>query len=152
MLRIDAQNRTLESSCRSGMWFADLYRYDGPRLYLYRAERRLGGALEAFVFVKQAARSPLAVWSTYDPAGKVLEVAIADGREPPSSAAPLSAISGHVVPARLPLYSHPGDTSTRRYLVRDDRVELLDEQDGWVKVRYNNPKHGAVLGWVNTGN
>jgi len=34
--------------------------------------------------------------------------------------------------------------------VRDDRVELLDERDGWVQVRYDNPTRGAVLGWVNT--
>jgi len=54
-----------------------------------------------------------------------------------------------VVPTRLPLYVRPGDTSTRRYLLQDDRVELLDEADGWVKVRYNNPRRGAVLGWVN---
>jgi hypothetical protein len=52
--------------------------------------------------------------------------------------------------ARLPLYSQPGDATTQRYLVRDDRVELLDERDGWVQVRYDNPTRGAVLGWVNT--
>ena len=26
---------------------------------------------------------------------------------------------------------------------------MLDEQDGWMKLRYQNPKHGAVLGWIN---
>ena len=57
--------------------------------------------------------------------------------------------SGPVVPARLPLYARPGDTATRRYLVREDRVELLDEKDGWVKVRYANPTRGDILGWVN---
>jgi hypothetical protein len=33
--------------------------------------------------------------------------------------------------------------------VQGDRVEMLDEQAGWVKLRYRNPKQGAVLGWIN---
>ncbi len=152
-LDVDAANRTLSSSCRSGsMWYVDLYRYHDGRLYLYRAERALmlGDALEATIFVKQTAESgPMAVWSTFDPAGKVLETAISDGLVAPRSDRRLLAFSGQVVPARLPLYARPGDTATRRYLVRDDRVELLDENDGWVKVRYANPTHGDILGWVN---
>jgi len=151
-LTVDADNRLLSSSCRSGpMWYVDQYRYDGARLYLYRAERMmmLGDALEAVVFVKQTADSgPLAVWSTFDPAGRVLETAIADGLVSPRGTAPLLPVSGQVVPARLPLYTRPGDTATRRYLVKDDRVELLDEQDGWVKLRYANPTRGDVIGWV----
>lgn len=152
-LDVDAANRTLSSSCRSGsMWYVDLYRYHDGRLYLYRAERALmlGDALEATIFVKQTAESgPMAVWSTFDPAGKVLETAISDGLVAPRSDRRLLAFSGQVVPARLPLYARPGDTATRRYLVRDDRVELLDENDGWVKVRYANPTQGDILGWVN---
>lgn len=152
-LDVDAANRTLSSSCRSGsMWYVDLYRYHDGRLYLYRAERALmlGDTLEATIFVKQTAESgPMAVWSTFDPAGKVLETAISDGLVAPRSDRRLLAFSGQVVPARLPLYARPGDTATRRYLVRDDRVELLDENDGWVKVRYANPTQGDILGWVN---
>lgn len=152
-LTVDAGNRLLSSTCRSGpMWYVDQYRFDGARLYLYRAERMLmvGDALEAFVLVRQTAESgPLAVWSTFDAAGKVVETAIADGLVAPRGRAPLLAVSGQVVPARLPLYARPGDTTTRRYLLQDDRVELLDEADGWIKVRYNNPRRGAVLGWVN---
>lgn len=151
-LSVDAPNRTLSSSCRSGpMWYVDFYRFDGPQLYLYRAERMLmvDDALEAVVLVKQSADSgPLAVWSTYDPTGKVLETAIADGLDAPSSSTRLQAVSGRVVPERLPLYARPGDPGTRRYLVSDDRVELLDEADGWLQVRYDNPKRGAVLGWI----
>ena len=41
------------------------------------------------------------------------------------------------------------DSSTQRYLVQGDRVEMLDEQDGWMKLRYQNLKHGAVVGWIN---
>ena len=152
-LDVDAANRTLSSSCRSGpMWYVDLYRYHDGRLYLHRAERSLmlGDALEATIFVKQTAESgPMAVWSTFDPAGNVLETAISDGLVAPRSDRRLLAFSGQVVPARLPLYARPGDTATRRYLVRDDRVELLDEKDGWVKVRYANPTRGDILGWVN---
>ncbi len=152
-LDVDTANRTVSSSCRSGpMWYVDLYRYHDGRLYLYRAERTLmlGDALEATIFVKQTAESgPMAVWSTYDPTGKVVETAISDGLVTPRNDRPLLAFSGQVVPARLPLYARPGDTATRRYLVREDRVELLDEQDGWVKVRYANPTRGDILGWVN---
>ena len=151
-LSVDTPNRTLSSSCRSGpMWYVDFYRFAGPQLYLYRAERMLmvDDALEVVVLVKQSADSgPLAVWSTYDPAGKVIETAIADGLDAPRSSAGLQAVSGQVVPERLPLHARPGDASTRRYLLRDDRVELLDEADGWLQVRYDNPKRGAVLGWI----
>lgn len=153
-LTVEEDDRTLSSSCRSGpMWYVDQYRYDGGRLYLYRAERllMLDDVLEPYVFVKQTADSgPLAVWSTFDPDGDVLETAIGDGLETPRAGSPLLRISGHVRVARLPLYSQPGDATTKRYLVRDDRVELLDERDGWVQVRYDNPTRGAVLGWVNT--
>ncbi len=153
-LTVDAATRTLGSSCRGGpMWYVDQYRYDGTRLYLYRAERllMLDELLEPYVLVTQTANSgPLAVWSTFDPAGKVLETAIGDGLETPPAGAPLVPVSGRVMAARLPLYSQPGDAATKRYLVRDDRVELLDERDGWVQVRYENPTRGAVRGWVNT--
>ncbi|RLK57038.1 hypothetical protein BCL79_1441 [Stenotrophomonas rhizophila] len=153
-LTVEEDNRTLSSSCRSGpMWYVDQYRYDGGRLYLYRAERllMLDDVLEPYVFVKQTADSgPLAVWTTFDSDGNVLETAIGDGLEAPRAGSPLLRVSGHVRVARLPLYSQPGDATTKRYLVRDDRVELLDERDGWVQVRYDNPTRGAVLGWVNT--
>ncbi|MGE8247387.1 MAG: XAC2610-related protein [Stenotrophomonas maltophilia] len=153
-LTVDAATRTLGSSCRGGpMWYVDQYRYDGTRLYLYRAERllMLDELLEPYVLVKQTANSgPLAVWSTFDPAGKVLETAIGDGLDTPPAGTPLVPVSGRVMAARLPLYSQPGDAATKRYLVRDDRVELLDERDGWVQVRYENPTRGAVRGWVNT--
>ncbi|MCF7750918.1 SH3 domain-containing protein [Bacillus subtilis subsp. subtilis] len=153
-LEVDADNRTLSSTCRSGpMWYVDLYRYQHGRLYLYRAERTvmLGDALAATIVVKPTADSgPMAVWSTYDPTGKVLETAIADGLVVPHNGRPLRAFSGQVVPTRLPLHTRPGDAGTRRYLVRDDRVELLDERDGWVKVRYANPTRGDILGWVNS--
>ena len=51
-LTVDATTRTLSSSCRGGpMWYVDQYRYDGARLYLYRAERllMLDDVLEPYV-------------------------------------------------------------------------------------------------------
>lgn len=152
-LVVDAPNRTLSSSCRSGpVWYVDQYRYDGPRLYLYRALRFIHGsdAFEQVLFVKQTADTgPFAVWSTFDAQGAVVETAIGDGLVTPAPTGRLSPFSATVVPARLPLHTRPGDARTTRYLVRDDRVELLDERDGWVKVRYHNPTRGDVLGWVN---
>lgn len=151
-LTVDRASRTLTSSCRSGpMWYADQYRFAGSKLYLYRAESvlMLGDTLNAALRWEQSdEQGPLAVWRTYDPAGKVLETAIADGLGAPPGGS-LRGQQATVVPARLFLFDKPGASSTPRYLVQGDRVEMLDEQDGWMKLRYQNPKHGAVLGWIN---
>ncbi|HGM7337880.1 TPA: SH3 domain-containing protein [Stenotrophomonas maltophilia] len=151
-LTVDRASRTLTSSCRSGpMWYADQYRFAVSKLYLYRAESvlMLGDTLNAALRWEQSdEQGPLAVWRTYDPAGKVLETAIADGLGAPPGG-PLRGQQATVVPARLFLFDKPGASSTQRYLVQGDRVEMLDEQDGWMKLRYQNPKRGAVLGWIN---
>ncbi|OBU65621.1 hypothetical protein A9K58_13570 [Stenotrophomonas maltophilia] len=151
-LTVDRPSRTLASSCRSGpMWYTDQYRFAGAKLYLYRAERMLmlGDTLNAALHWEQAdEQGPLAVWRTYDAAGRVLESAIADGLGAPPGG-PLRSQQATVAPTRLFLFDQPGASSTKRYLVQGDRVELLDEQDGWVKLRYRNPKSGAVEGWIN---
>lgn len=151
-LSVDVATRTLTSSCRSGpMWYADQYRFAGAKLYLYRAERvlMLGDTFNAALQWEQTdEQGPLAVWRTYDPSGRVLESAIADGLGAPPDG-PLRGQQATVVPARLFLFDRPGASSTKRYLVQGDRVEMLDEQDGWVELRYRNPKQGAVLGWIN---
>lgn len=151
-LTVDAATRTLTSSCRSGpMWYTDQYRFAGAKLYLYRAESvlMLGDALNAALHWVQAdEQGPPAVWRTFDPNGRVLESAIADGLGAPPDG-PLRGQQATVVPARLFLFDRPGAPSTQRYLLQGDRVELLDEQEGWLKVRYRNPKSGAVVGWIN---
>jgi len=151
-LTVDAATRTLTSSCRSGpMWYTDQYRFAGAKLYLYRAESvlMLGDALNtALHWVQADEQGPPAVWLTYDPNGRVLESAIADGLGAPPDG-PLRSQQATVVPARLFLFDRPGAPSTQRYLLQGDRVELLDEQEGWLKVRYRNPKSGAVVGWIN---
>ncbi len=151
-LSVDVATRTLTSSCRSGpMWYTDQYRFAGAKLHLYRSESvlMLGDTLNAALHWEQTEeQGPLAVWRTYDAAGRVLESAIADGLGAPPDG-PLRGQQATVVPARLFLFDRPGASSTKRYLVQGDRVELLDEQDGWVKLRYRNPKSGAVVGWIN---
>ncbi|HIE5355918.1 TPA: XAC2610-related protein [Stenotrophomonas maltophilia] len=151
-LTVDAATRTLTSSCRSGpMWYTDQYRFAGAKLYLYRAESvlMLGDTLNAALHWVQAdEQGPPAVWRTFDPNGRVLESAIADGLGAPPDG-PLRSQQATVVPARLFLFDRPGAPSTQRYLLQGDRVELLDEQEGWLKVRYRNPKGGAVVGWIN---
>lgn len=151
-LSVDVATRTLTSSCRSGpMWYTDQYRFAGAKLHLYRSESvlMLGDTLNAALQWEQTGeQGPLAVWRTYDAAGRVLESAIADGLGAPPDG-PLRGQQATVVPARLFLFDRPGASSTKRYLVQGDRVELLDEQDGWVKLRYRNPKSGAVEGWIN---
>ncbi|MDT3558474.1 SH3 domain-containing protein [Stenotrophomonas maltophilia group sp. msm1] len=151
-LSVDVATRTLTSSCRSGpIWYTDKYRFAGATLHLYRAERvlMLGDTLNAALQWEQTdEQGPLAVWRTYDAAGRVLESAIADGLGAPPDG-PLQGQQATVVPARLFLFDRPGASSTKRYLVQGDRVELLDEQNGWVKLRYRSPNHGAVEGWIN---
>jgi len=151
-LSVDVATRTLTSSCRSGpMWYADQYRFAGAKLYLYRSENvlMLGDTVSAALQWEQTdEQGPLAVWRTYDADGRVLETAIADGLGARPEG-PLRGQQATVVPTRLFLFDRPGATSTKRYLVQGDRVEMLDEQDGWVKLRYRNPKQGVVEGWIN---
>lgn len=152
-LSVDVPSRTLISTCRGGpMWYTDLYRYAGKALYLYRVERMVQletPAVEAVLDVEVAEEAgPLAVWSTLAADGRVLEHAVAGGLAVPAHGVPLKGVAARVVASRQPLHTAPGDTDTRRYLVAGDRVELLDERDGWLQVRYRNPSKGPVLGWV----
>lgn len=119
-LTVDRPSRTLTSSCRSGpMWYTDQYRFAGAKLYLYRAESvlMLGDTLNTALQWEQTdEQGPLAVWRTYDPAGRVLESAIADGLGAPPDG-PLRGQQATVLPARLFLFDRPGASSTKRYLV-----------------------------------
>ncbi|NIJ68125.1 SH3 domain-containing protein [Xanthomonas sp. 60] len=153
-LAVDVTTRSLASACRSGpMWYTDVYRVSGGRPYLYRAEHVLMLDPQALAQVLAIAHpdgdsGPLAVWSTYAANGDVLESALGPGLDVPVSGAPLVPLRAQVVPARLPLHAAPGDTRTRRYLVAGDEVAVLDERDGWLQVRYQNPRRGPVLGWI----
>ncbi|HEX7989239.1 MAG TPA: SH3 domain-containing protein [Stenotrophomonas sp.] len=149
----DPATRTLSSSCRSGpMWYSDIYRFAGDRVYLYRSMRNAFLDTEALAQVLALAEVEdaeiLTVWSTWDAAGKRLETAIWNAFDPPLKDAPMPGRSASVVPDKLLLYSKAGDTATKRYLLKGDRVELLDEADGWLQLRYRNPSRGPVLGWV----
>lgn len=149
----DPATRTLSSSCRSGpMWYSDIYRFAGDMVYLYRSMRNAFLDTEALAQVLALAEVEdaeiLTVWSTWDAAGKRLETAIWNAFDPPLKDAPMPGRSASVVPDKLLLYSKAGDTSTKRYLLKGDAVELLDEADGWLQLRYRNPHRGSVLGWV----
>ena len=134
------------------MWYSDIYRYQGGQVYLYRSMRNAFLDTEALARVLALAEVDdaeiLTVWSTWDAAGKRLETAIWNAFDPPLKDAPMPGRSASVVPDKLLLYSKAGDTSTKRYLLKGDRVELLDEADGWLQLRYRNPSRGPVLGWV----
>ena len=153
-LAVDAATRSLTSACRSGpMWYTDVYRVGEGRPYLYRAERVLMLDPNAVAQVLSIATTdddsgPLAVWSTYVADGRVLERALGRGLDVPVSGVPLTPLQAHVAAARLPLHAAPGDTGTRRYLVAGDAVAVLDERNGWLQVRYQNPSRGPVLGWI----
>jgi hypothetical protein len=40
------------------------------------------------------------------------------------------------------------DASTHMYLIMNDKVNILNESDEWVQVRFKNPKVGYVVGWI----
>jgi hypothetical protein len=149
----DAASRTLSSSCRSGpMWYTDLYRYQGDTLYLYRSMRTpfidLEPLSQQLAIDMPEQGDVLVVWTTWDTAVKPLEQALESGFAPPLVDAPLRGRGATVVVAKLPLYRLAGDATTARYLLKGDRVELLDEADGWLQLRYHNPTRGPVLGWI----
>ncbi|WP_414609199.1 SH3 domain-containing protein [Stenotrophomonas pavanii] len=151
-IELDSENQVLRSSCRSAVWRVDVYRPFNGVLYLYRSERMLTlPRLDGEVLNLEATRfdGPLAVWTSYSATAEIEERAINDGLAVPENDSPLVAVTATVVPARLFLFDQPGASSTRRYLVQGDRVELLDERDGWVKLRYRNPRQGEVVGWIN---
>ncbi|MEP6907582.1 MAG: SH3 domain-containing protein [Pseudoxanthomonas sp.] len=151
----DVASRTLTSSCRSGpMWYSDVYRYQGQQLYLYRSMRmayldseRLAPLLTLDLPEESG---PLAVWSSFDPAGNAVEHALGDGLDVPEHGVALRGFEATVISTKLSFYSEVGQASTRRYLVKGDRVELLDaDVDGnWLQLRYRNASRGPVVGWV----
>lgn len=147
----EPRTRQLFSSCRGGpMWYTDVYRYDVQgRLYVYRSERVVDPAVSAMLDLTPDDGAPVAVWSTYDPAGRVTERAVGLGLVTPPEG-PLVPLQGVVSAERLPLHAKPIDGAAARYLVKRDRFEALDiSEDGqWLKVRYRNPDKGAVVGWV----
>ncbi|APO94806.1 hypothetical protein BJD12_06850 [Xanthomonas vesicatoria ATCC 35937] len=143
----DAKDRSLSSSCRGGpMWYSDQYRYasDG-QLYVSRSQQRIESSdIQSLLGRNSDDAYPLSVWSTFDAHGGVIATAIGETLESPMPV-PL-----RVQVARLPLYSTPAATSTRRYLVQGDRADALDvSADGLrIKVRYRSAKAGDVVGWV----
>lgn len=50
---------------------------------------------------------------------------------------------------RAYLYNSPSvNGKTSMYLVKGDRVELLDIADGFFKIKFINPKFGAIIKWI----
>lgn len=151
-LAVDATARELTSQCRSGpMWYTDVFRYDAQgRLYVHRSEQLMHsiGVYELLDDAQEDGGPPV-VWSTYSPRGEVLERVIGPGLADPTGG-PLQPWTGTVADARMPLHASPSDAPTKRYLVKGDRFEALDvSPDGeWLKVRYRNPRRGAIEGWL----
>lgn len=74
---------------------------------------------------------------------------------PPKDASASVKILGTVVSDKVPLYASPEMTAlTKMYLVKGDRVDILDESkhaSAWIRIRYT-PKSGKPIEkWVKTG-
>ncbi|AIO46389.1 SH3 domain-containing protein [Burkholderia cenocepacia] len=135
--------RTLYSSCRGGpIWYTDAYRFDGTgRMYLYQTSEAVPDDLRDLL---DGESGPSSMLLTYDEHGKRVS------RRPQGHDG--GTVAFKVRPARLPLHDAMRAAPTRRYVVAGDKVELIDASDDfqWLKVRYRNPRAGAVQGWVST--
>lgn len=143
----DPQQRSLSSSCRSGpMWYADVYRYDAAgRLYVSTTQQPI--AAQAILDVLGPGTEegmPFSVWPRFDAQGAVIGTEIGQSLEAPRPA------TFQVQVPRLPLYATPTATTTRRYLIKGDRLEALDvsADQTRLQVRFRSAGHAESTGWI----
>lgn len=137
---VDAAQKTLASSCRGGpIWTADTYRYTpAGQLYLHEVQDSLPMPLQT----DDPDGAPAWVLRSYDANGK-------------QTAQRITAYNGgkammKVPLDRLTLHDKPDATPSKRYLVKNDPIEIKDISDDeqWLKVQYVNAKKGVIEGWI----
>lgn len=132
MVKVDTFS--LVSSCRSGpVWYYDTYRYnDKGELWLYKTTEYQIQNSEIDTF-------PL-YEITFNQKGEILDtVAIDfDGKK----------ILWPITSEKTFLYSSPKKTSkTKAYLIHNDKVEILEQKDDWIKIRFASRK-GPLVRWL----
>ncbi|WP_342058210.1 XAC2610-related protein [Aeromonas sp. OTU364] len=133
-LAVRLDDLSLVSSCRSGpVWYYDTYRYNAQgELWLYKTTEYQNQSSEIDTF-------PL-YEHTFNQKGEKLDtVAIDfDGKK----------IIWSVISKKVFLYSSPEETSkTKAYLIHNDKVEILQQKDDWIKIRFVSRK-GPLIRWI----
>ncbi|MGU5815174.1 XAC2610-related protein [Aeromonas hydrophila] len=133
-LSVRLDDLSLVSSCRSGpVWYYDTYRYNAQgELWLYKTtEYQIQNSeIDTFPLYEH----------TFNQKGEKLDtVAIDfDGKK----------ILWSVTSEKAFLYSSPEKTSkTKAYLIHNDKVEILEQKDDWIKIRFASRK-GLLVRWL----
>lgn len=133
-LAVRSEALSLVSSCRSGpVWYYDTYRYNAQgELWLYKTtEYQIQNSeIDTFPLYEH----------TFNQKGEKLDtVAIDfDGKK----------ILWPVTSEKAFLYSSPEKTSkTKAYLIHNDKVEILEQKDDWIKIRFASRK-GHLVRWL----
>lgn len=133
-LAIRLDDLSLVSSCRSGpVWYYDTYRYNAKgTLWLYKATEYQIQNSEIDTF-------PLYEHTFNQKGGKLDTVAVDfDGKR----------ILWPVTSEKVFLYSSPEKASkTKAYLIHNDKVEILEQKDDWIKIRFVSRK-GPLIRWL----
>lgn len=137
---VDARQKTLSSACRSGpIWFTDAYRFaPSGQIYLYQRQE----TLPMQIVTEDPDGAPAWEISSFDADGKRIEKHLtAYGGGKATLKVPLD---------RLVLHDTPDTTPSKRYLIKNDRVELsgISDDQQWLKVLYRNAKKGVIEGWI----
>ncbi|MCP3325805.1 hypothetical protein CF139_02770 [Aeromonas hydrophila] len=133
-LAVQLDSLSLVSSCRSGpVWYYDSYRYNAQgELWLYKTtEYQIQNSeIDTFPLYEH----------TFNQKGEKLDtVAIDfDGKK----------ILWSVTSEKAFLYSSPEKKSkTKAYLIHNDKVEILEQKDDWIKIRFASRK-GPLVRWL----
>lgn len=133
-LAVKLDSLSLVSSCRSGpVWYYDSYRYNAQgELWLYKTtEYQIQNSeIDTFPLYEH----------TFNQKGEKLDtVAIDfDGKK----------ILWSVTSEKAFLYSSPEKKSkTKAYLIHNDKVEILEQKDDWIKIRFASRK-GPLVRWL----
>lgn len=135
------ETKTLSTAQRSGpRWYSTDYRFNKGKPYMW-SEGAMVGTDGDLYFVK-----------IYDSAGKVLKKVIADTQDSSDVTAKTPAAIRKITVDKAVLYDKPdAKTKTKMYLIKGDKVTLLDHREGddgveWFLVRFDGKKR--VEKWV----
>lgn len=134
----DPQSRLLTLDCRRGVWSITetvrFNRFGAPWLEKRLTEGGLGNA-ERYPYVPIASR-----FSRWDEMGEQVALAARDRGG--------NSVFMTIPAPRASLYEHPTHSAqTARYLVRGDRVEVLDQLEDWLFVRHEG-QSGTIERWL----
>ncbi|MFS2158550.1 hypothetical protein ACCD10_14450 [Pseudomonas sp. Pseusp122] len=137
---VDTKQKTLSSACRTGpIWFTDTYRFAPTgQVYLYQRQE----TLPMQIATEDPDGAPAWEISSFDADGKRLEKHLtAYGGGKATLKVPID---------RLALHDTPDTAPSKRYLIKDDRLELtgISDDQQWLKVLYRNAKKGVIEGWI----